>query len=366
MTGYTLDGVNPKPMPVADSGTVTGPPFVMKVPNVELRIPITPGDYPGISAITLKSPTDGNTWSHVYTGTLDEATDVITFQNVAPEIGAFRLSFSDQLHADVVDRPVLVPLDLVAPYSVTTPIVTTTGDLGRLQGTVTQRNDGVSNSGLQTGGAITINRTSVLGSCGTPCNVPVTNGMTNYQIDLLPGSYEVVTTQSDFQTQRVNVVVPGGRFTPQNLSISKFATFNFIFTNNPLPPGTTMVLSDGVTNYPSTTAFDSGTGRTTFTFKVPAQTATGTQKTYVGTASAPGYATRTLPAVDDVYSPEIGSVTTPAAITLAPRVIDVNVTNATGAQRLRAASWSCDSAVSSSRTTLRRSPSHRPSFRSCP
>ena len=335
MTGYTLDG-SPTRSFAADIGVVAGPNFTYTVSDVQLRIQFPTGTYPDITTMRLTSPTGQavyGTGAPTTVATFDDETDELIFEGVAPELGDFKLDFDDALHAPVSQANVSVAPDLDGNATFVSTFdlrPTPAGDMGRLRGSVAQRNTATDSTGLQAGGSITVTRTSGLGACAapTPCNVTVVPGMTEYQIDLAPGSYSVVTAQTDFQSQTVNVTVNAGQIRPQDLSISRYATFTFTITNDPLPTNTTMVLSDGTPAvYTGTTAPAAG-GGTAYTFKVPAQTPGGVQKYYTGAAAAPGFQTRNLPNDLDSYAPEIGSTTTVTPFGLTARSFTVTVNTA--------------------------------------
>ena len=337
LKGYTLaPGTATQTLTVLSPGTTDGPDFQLTVKNVDFKVTLRPGDYPSLRStglpptgtMRLESPTGeeyGNFIADPTSVTFDDATDTITFANVAPETGDFLLDVVDDLHLDLTDSPVQVAPDLDGDATfVSSDIIAPlpSPNTGRLMGAAEQRDSSIgAPSNLAAGATITISRTSAAGDCAVPCNVPFNGGQ--YSYDLAPGSYEVATAQTDYQTQRVNVNVTGGVIITQDVSISKLATVAFTVNNVPLPTGTTVALSDGVTNYPSTTSLSGA--KTVYTFKVPAQTPTGVQKHYVGTANAPGFGQVTLPAVGDTYAPQIGSATS-ASITLAPRTFTVDVT----------------------------------------
>ncbi len=326
MTGYTLVGGNPKPMPVAASGVVAGPSFVSEVENVTLRIPVSPGAYPNISTITLRSPIPAAAWGTVYTGTLDDDTDVITFVGVAPEIGNFLLSFTDDLHAPVVDRPVVVPPDLVAPFVVTTPLVTTTGTTARITGTATQRETDLITSDLSSTASavatITLRRTSGSGQCSnvapdSPCVITVAAGssLPNYTFDVPAGPYELTTQRPGYTTQSLSFSVVAGAIRPQAVQISKLATFEATILNTTLPTSIEVVLLDDAS--PATVYTGTQVGNT-FTFNVTPGV------NYRLRATAPGFAPwldpssgYTLAGIGAVYQ---------RSTTLVPRTINVTVT----------------------------------------
>ena len=98
-SGYTLDGPTTRPMSVTSSGVVAGPAFEYSVKNVDVQFKLSPGDYPGMTGMTLKSPTAPVVYplggTSPTTATFDDNTDTITFTNVAPGVGTFLLSFKD-------------------------------------------------------------------------------------------------------------------------------------------------------------------------------------------------------------------------------------------------------------------------------
>ena len=330
MNGYTLTpaGSLTKDLIVTTSGVVAGPTYVFTVPNVTVHIKLSAGDYPGMSGITLTSPSLVN-----YLGTFDDATDTLTFVGVGPEIGSFAVAFHDELHAPhgAGDPGVAVPVDLVAPFEANTNL-TTTPALGRLSGLSTMRDSPTVTSPLGTGATIAFTGVSAGASCLVPapaCVIAVSAALPSYSIDLKAGSYDIVTSRVGYQSQTLSAVqVTAGSFNTQPVQIVKLASLAVTITNTPLPTGTTVTLvdvtsSDPSQNNPPVPGVASGN---TFTFAnlEPAP------KRYRIVVGAPGFSTQTLPSTVTYYTPAIGeaAVVSPS-VTLAPRVITVNVNGGT-------------------------------------
>lgn len=325
IAGYTPKATT-VPVTVGDGGTSFGPSpagdIVYEVENVTVVVTLVPpASAPPFGSeetfdfapgdVSLQSPATSTT-PETYNPVFNRSTLTLTFSNVAPEIGNFRLNISDPLHT-YPGSPVLltVPVVTTSPFVQNEDVVATPA-LGRVTGAIDQYETNTARVDLAAGAEIELRNTDTNTVVQT---ITTTEATATYEFLATTGNYEVSITLDGYTEPAVPVVITNGRVTTRDIRIDKLATITVTIGNTTVPTGTEVVL---VANDSTSTEIALVQSGNTFTRTVVA----GTYR-YLE-ARAPGYRTQRNPSTANPVLPLSIGVPLTRSFTLASRSLTVN------------------------------------------
>ena len=200
--GYTLVSTNPLSITVNSAGPNPAVEFVYEVADASVVFVLDDGlggnDYPGFAGAKLVSPSGAEYTAHDF----DDSTDRLVFTGVGAETPiapqTWKLSFTDDLHADVVDQPVTIDLDIDVDTNDDSVAdarnggtVGTTADKLRLTGRVREQFKPGQYRPLAAGGKVELTGAATATFTG--------DGTTDgYSFDVGAGAYSFTAAQTNF------------------------------------------------------------------------------------------------------------------------------------------------------------------------
>jgi hypothetical protein len=264
---------------ISDDGPTNVPDFVYRVATAPIEINLGTGIFPSLDGafdddkvkVSLSTQTvTGLDAEREYSLERRSGSNILVVQGVAPTSGVSRLSFSDVLHAPVLDRPVSIPLTVDSEgRRVGTLNPGPTATKVRWTGVVQQRTQPDSNPNddiddglfpLQAGAVMTLVSTSPTGPTyrlapdpteALPNSPGAVLDDINFQFDVAPGTYNLTVTKSGYTTATVpGISLPTAgtlvtRAAPVVIDREATITINTTtFASLPAPSGLTVRLVD--------------------------------------------------------------------------------------------------------------------------
>ena len=318
ITGFT-PRASPVDVTVGTSGGFGPTPandIVFLVDPLDVVVQLS-GDATGVFLFPPGTPTLTSPIGVSYPAVYDPIVQRLTFRGVAPEIGNFQLTIADPLHTYVPAQlsfavPVLTTPAPPADRVQTVPI-TATASMGRITGSLQQRDTSSLTGGMGAGTTITLT------PAGGTTPIVTTGVSSSYSFDVPAGTYNITAQRSGYTQPVYTVTVTNGQIVSENLRIDRLAPITAtVIAPTAVPDDTSIWLV--VNNNP---ADDIPLARVGITNQWRLDAAPGAYRRVE--ARAPGYRTGSDPAtVNPVLNLNIGTQFNPN-FTLLPRTLTVNV-----------------------------------------